>query len=189
MGSKYCRPSGQAPQKLTFGTFYTANGELEQIYKVQSYGMIVWAGMIVGFDHDKTDIFVLQEAFLKRSRIPITSLGPLVALPTTPLFTRMQQEGRLLAEAHLDAVTDKNLPVLHNNGGFTNFCPKHMTLDELLTGYRWLMRKLYAYPAFAKRLQALLDNMGPSGYEAKTFSPTFKEIRTLFKIMCHFTFR
>jgi len=25
--------------------------------------MIVWAGMIVGFDHDKTDIFVLQELF------------------------------------------------------------------------------------------------------------------------------
>src|SRR4029434_573484 len=71
---------------------------LEQIYKVQSYGMIVWAGMIVGFDHDTTDIFVLQEDFFKRSRIPITSLGPLVALPTTPLFTRMQQEGRLLAE-------------------------------------------------------------------------------------------
>ena len=161
---------------------------LEQIYKVQSYGMIVWAGMIVGFDHDTTDIFALQEAFLKSSRIPITSLGPLVALPTTPLFARMQQEGRLVAEANLPAVTDKNLPVLHNNGGFTNFHPKHMTIDELLTGYRWLMRKLYSYPEFAKRLQALLENMGPSGYESKTFSPTFKEIYTLLKIMCHFTF-
>jgi radical SAM superfamily enzyme YgiQ (UPF0313 family) len=161
---------------------------LEQIYKIQSYGIIVWAGMIVGFDHDKTDIFVLQEAFFKSSRIPITSLGPLVALPTTPLFARMQQEGRLLAEAKLHAVTDKNLPVLHNNGGFTNFRPKHMTINELFTGYRWLMRKLYSYPEFSTRLKDLLDNMGPSGYEAKTFSPTFKEIQTLFKIMCHFTF-
>jgi radical SAM superfamily enzyme YgiQ (UPF0313 family) len=161
---------------------------LEQIYKVQSYGMIVWAGMIVGFDHDTTEIFVLQEDFFKSSRIPITSLGPLVALPTTPLFTRMQQEGRLVAEANLHAVTDKNLPVLHNNGGFTNFHPKHMTINELFTGYRWLMRKLYSYPEFSKRLQALLDNMGPSGYESKTFSPNFKEIQTLFKIMWHFTF-
>jgi hypothetical protein len=42
----------------------------------------------------------------------------------------MQQEGRLLAEAHLHAVTDKNLPVLHNNGGFTNFRPKHMTINQ-----------------------------------------------------------
>jgi radical SAM superfamily enzyme YgiQ (UPF0313 family) len=161
---------------------------LEQIYKVQSYGMIVWAGMIVGFDHDTTKIFALQEDFFKRSRIPITSLGPLVALPTTPLFTRMQHEGRLLAEANLHTVTDKNLPVLHNNGGFTNFRPKHMTINELFTGYRWLMRKLYSYPEFSKRLKALLDNMGPSGYESKTFSPNFKEIHTLFKIMCHFTF-
>jgi hypothetical protein len=88
--------------------------------------MIVWAGMIVGFDHDTTKIFVLQEDFFKSSRIPITSLGPLVALPTTPLFARMQQEGRLVAEANLHAVTDKNLPVLHNNGGFTNFRPKHI---------------------------------------------------------------
>jgi radical SAM superfamily enzyme YgiQ (UPF0313 family) len=161
---------------------------LEQIYKVQSYGMIVWAGMIVGFDHDTTNIFALQEAFFKSSRIPITSLGPLVALPTTPLFTRMQQEGRLLAEANLHAVTDKNLPVLHNNGGFTNFHPKHMTINELFTGYRWLMRKLYSYPEFSTRVKELLDTMGPSGYESKTFSPTFKEIHTLLKIMCHFTF-
>src|SRR5215471_17182114 len=29
MGSKYCRPTVQAPQKLNFGTFYTANGELK----------------------------------------------------------------------------------------------------------------------------------------------------------------
>jgi Domain of unknown function (DUF4070) len=50
------------------------------------------------------------------------------------------------------------------------------------------MRKLYSYPEFAKRLKDLLENMGPSGYESKTFSPTFKEIQTLFKIMCHFTF-
>jgi radical SAM superfamily enzyme YgiQ (UPF0313 family) len=161
---------------------------LEQIYKIQSYGIIVWAGMIVGFDHDKTDIFVLQEAFFKRSRIPITSLGPLVALPTTPLFTRMQQEGRLVAEANLHAVTDKNLPVLHNNGGFTNFRPKHMTINELFIGYRWLMRKLYSYPEFSRRLKDLLDNMGASGYESKTFALTFKEIQTLCKILFTFTF-
>ena len=161
---------------------------LEQIYKVQSYGLIVWAGMIVGFDHDTPNIFAVQEAFLKRSRIPITSLGPLVALPTTPLFARMQQEGRLLAEATLHAVTDKNLPVLHNNGGFTNFRPKHMTIHELFTGYRWLLRKLYAYPEFSKRLKDLLENMGPSGYEVKTCSPHFKDLQVLLKILCHFTF-
>jgi hypothetical protein len=28
MGSQYCRPTVQAPQKLNFGTFYTANGEI-----------------------------------------------------------------------------------------------------------------------------------------------------------------
>ena len=50
------------------------------------------------------------------------------------------------------------------------------------------MRKLYSYPEFSKRLKDLLDNMGPSGYEAKTFSPNFKEIQTRFKIMWHFTF-
>jgi len=63
-----------------------------------------------------------------------------------------------------------------------------MTIHELFTGYRWLMRKLYSYPEFSKRLQALLDNMWPSGYESKTFSPNFKEIQTLLKIMWHFTF-
>ena len=31
-----------------------------------------------------------------------------------------------------------------------------------------------------EKSEDLLDNMGPSGYEAKTFSPTFKELQTLF---------
>ena len=34
MGSQYCRPTVQAPQKLNFGTFYTANGELMKLQQL-----------------------------------------------------------------------------------------------------------------------------------------------------------
>jgi hypothetical protein len=37
MGSKYCRPTVQTPQKLNFGAFYKANGEYQVIKKWLSY--------------------------------------------------------------------------------------------------------------------------------------------------------
>src|SRR5713101_4973619 len=44
MGSKYCRPPSQAPQKFTFGTFYTANGEIYR-YQGEYRGLVNYYGM------------------------------------------------------------------------------------------------------------------------------------------------
>ena len=43
VGSKYCRPTVQAPQKLNFGTFYTANGEIRSALNLESRGEITGA--------------------------------------------------------------------------------------------------------------------------------------------------
>jgi radical SAM superfamily enzyme YgiQ (UPF0313 family) len=72
---------------------------LESVRKVQSYGMEVMAGFIVGFDNDPEDIFERQINFIRESAIPLAMVGLLTALPQTQLWRRLQREGRLLTES------------------------------------------------------------------------------------------
>src|SRR5207247_2850172 len=72
---------------------------LESVKKIQSYGMEVMAGFIVGFDNDPADIFERQIDFIRKSAIPLAMVGLLNALPDTQLWRRLEREGRLLGEA------------------------------------------------------------------------------------------
>ncbi len=159
----------------------------DQIRKVQNKGIIVWAGMIVGFDNDTTQVFQAQRDLLNLSNITISSLGPLVALPTTPLHKRLAEENRLLPEEETLASGEN---VLHNNGTFTNFVPMQMTQEELLTGYQWVLKSFYKYSSFALRLNNLILTMGACGCERMTDSHSLKwrEVKILFKVLAFFTF-
>src|SRR5690606_24107919 len=45
---------------------------VESVRRIQSYGIQVQAGMIVGFDADDTDIFEEQLRFIQEARIPVS---------------------------------------------------------------------------------------------------------------------
>ena len=72
---------------------------LESIRFIQSQGLWVTAGFIIGFDSDTESIFELQRDFIERAAIPWAMAGFLQAPPTTPLFDRMLKEDRLLMES------------------------------------------------------------------------------------------
>ena len=72
------------------------DGLLEGIRKVQSYGMEVMGGFIVGFDNDPDNIFDKQIEFIRASAIPLAMVGLLTAAPHTKLWRRLEREGRLL---------------------------------------------------------------------------------------------
>ncbi len=104
---------------------------LGSVEKVQSYGMEVMAGFIVGFDNDPPDIIQRQIAFIQNSGIPLAMAGILTALPNTQLWRRLKKEGRLKGES------------TGNNTDYSlNFFPK---MDEatLVEGYKYLMRYIY----------------------------------------------
>ena len=83
---------------------------LESIHKIQSYGMEVMAGFIVGFDSDPEDIFDLQMKFIRESGIPLAMVGLLTALPDTQLWRRLEKEGRLLDVSYGPGWAPGNLP-------------------------------------------------------------------------------
>ena len=71
---------------------------LNSVRKIQSRGMEVMAGFIVGFDNDPEDIFERQIEFIRDSAIPLAMVGMLNALPDTQLWKRLEREGRLLGD-------------------------------------------------------------------------------------------
>jgi radical SAM superfamily enzyme YgiQ (UPF0313 family) len=120
---------------------------IEQIQRFLEHGIVVMAGMVVGFDSDGPDIFERQYQFAMALPIPIFTLGALVAPNLTPLYTRLQQDNRLLLEKELGGNTPWD----------TNIIPKQMSQPALLTGLRWLGNRLYHPTAFGQRILQFID--------------------------------
>src|SRR5262249_58275629 len=62
---------------------------LESIAELNSHGLEVTAGMIVGLDTDRPDTDEHIISFIDESQIPILTLNLLQALPKTPLWDRL----------------------------------------------------------------------------------------------------
>ncbi len=132
---------------------------LESIRKIQRHNICPWAGMIVGFDQDDHQIFQEQFDFLMEAGIPFTTSGILVAIPTTALYERLEKENRLvLNKEQFRKASEKWCGHGADN---LNFIPKLMTKEELLEGYGWMIRKIYSYENFARRLEICMQNFKP----------------------------
>ncbi len=126
---------------------------LESVHKIQSYGMEVMAGFIVGFDNDPSDIFEQQIKFIGESGIPLAMVGLLNALPGTQLWRRLKREGRLVQESNGDN-TDCSL----------NFVPK-MDAARLVEGYKRILSTIYSPREYYKRALDCLRWIGRDSVE------------------------
>ncbi len=68
---------------------------IDSVRHVQSYGMEVLGGFIVGFDNDPDDIFERQMDFIRESAIPVAMVGLLAAIPDTQLWRASIMRARL----------------------------------------------------------------------------------------------
>jgi radical SAM superfamily enzyme YgiQ (UPF0313 family) len=68
---------------------------LEAVEKVNSYGIEIAAGIIIGLDTDTPETTDAILEFIEASQIPIVTPNLLVALPHTPLYERLQKANRL----------------------------------------------------------------------------------------------
>ncbi len=83
---------------------------LEGIQTINSYGMEVVSGIIMGLDTDKPETADALLAFVDQSRIPLLTINLLQALPKTPLWDRLEREGRLVDDDSRDSNVDFLLP-------------------------------------------------------------------------------
>jgi radical SAM superfamily enzyme YgiQ (UPF0313 family) len=120
----------------------------ESVRKVQSYGMEVMGGFIVGFDNDPEDIFQRQIDFIRESAIPLAMVGLLAAVPTTQLWRRLEREGRLITLDWQGNNTDCAL----------NFIPK-MDSAQLIEGYKRILRTIYSPSEYYDRALVCLERI------------------------------
>jgi radical SAM superfamily enzyme YgiQ (UPF0313 family) len=114
---------------------------LEKVHRIQTAGMEVWCGMIMGFDHDDSTIFDRQIDFIQQARISFSMSGMLWAIPKTPLHERLAEEGRL------------DLSDAPECG--TNVIPLQMTREELRDGYVRVLTTLYDPANYFERTDEL----------------------------------
>ena len=116
---------------------------LTSVRRIYSYGIDILAGFIIGFDSDTRETFEQQRRFIRDSGIQVAMIGLLTALPRTPLWQRLERDGRLLA--HADN-TDNTKPG-------TNVVPKNMSYEAMVQGYMTLYRRLLSDAGIAERVR------------------------------------
>ncbi len=116
---------------------------IDRVHRIQEHGLEVYAGMIVGFDHDDPTVFDRQFEFLRHARIIGAMAGMLSAIPKTPLYDRLEAEGRL----DNDAADDPAIA--------TNVIPLNMTVEEMRDGWVDLMTRLYDPENYFQRFEDL----------------------------------
>ncbi len=127
----------------------TRSDLVEDVHRIQSYGILVKALMIVGFDHDDVAIFDETHAFLQRANVPIATISILQAWPGTPLHARLQRDGRVL-NMELDDLYSLE------SGGLTNILPGGMSRVELFRGYVDLETQHRDWKNFGERMKRLI---------------------------------
>jgi len=116
---------------------------LTSVRRIYAHGIDILAGFIIGFDTDTLSTFEHQLRFIRASGIQVAMVGLLTALPKTPLHERLQKEGRLLAGAAAD-----------NTKVGTNFLPKRMSYEDMVSGYSRFYRRLFSDRLIADRVRS-----------------------------------
>ncbi|HEX2967247.1 MAG TPA: DUF4070 domain-containing protein, partial [Syntrophorhabdaceae bacterium] len=135
------------------------------IRKLQTSGIEVMGGYIVGFDSDDEGIFARQIRFIQESGVVTAMVGILSALPNTRLWHRLREQNRLRLTASGD-----------NTDGSINFVSK-MDRIMLIEGYKTIVKTIYSPRLYYQRISQFLRYHNP--YRTEKIAKG--QIKTLFK--------
>jgi radical SAM superfamily enzyme YgiQ (UPF0313 family) len=108
------------PQNLRTGFA----GYAEAVEQLRAYGLQTWAAFTLGHDHDTPESLRDTLAFAKGSHFAFAAFNILMPYPATPLYRRLEAEGRLLFDGNWWVHPDYRF----NHAAFR---PAHMTPGEL----------------------------------------------------------
>jgi hypothetical protein len=143
---------------------------VERAERFARHGILVGAGIIVGFDADTPAIFEQVLEFAQRTPIPIFTVVPLYGAHGTPLREKMARAGRL----HADVPTATMA---------MNITPAQMSRAQLARGIHWLAKALLEPEAFAQRVRRRIELFPEGGQRATT--PANRAIIVETMLACH----
>jgi radical SAM superfamily enzyme YgiQ (UPF0313 family) len=112
------------------------------IHNIHTHGISVQAGLVFGFDQDTPAVFDDTLRFLEQNGVQNATFNMLTPYPRTPLFARLEREGRILTRDW-----DK-----YNGRTDVVFQPKHMSCEQLQQGFDAVNRRFYSFGSIARRL-------------------------------------
>jgi len=130
--------------KLMKKRFNTMSGGYRQaLQNLRRHRIFVYGTFIFGYEHDTANSFDEAVQFAIDERMYIAAFNHLTPFPGTPLYKRLEAEGRLRYPAWwLDAAYRYNtLP----------FMPKSLTPDQVTAGCVAARRRFYGWPSIVRR--------------------------------------
>jgi len=112
----------------------------EAVTVIQSRGIRVCGCFVLGLDSQTPDVFDAIYKFVEDTAMFEVQITFLTPFPGTPLYDRLRREGRLLEETAWDRCSLFDI----------NFQPRHMTVDQLATGYARLAERVFD-PEFTRQ--------------------------------------
>ena len=100
------------------------------------------AGVVFGFDHDDRSIFRTTVEFFRSAGLDSATVSVLIPFPNTPLFQRLDAEGRILTRDWSK----------YNGKKDVVFQPALMSPRELLMGMEWAARQFYSLGSIVERM-------------------------------------
>jgi radical SAM superfamily enzyme YgiQ (UPF0313 family) len=120
------------------------------------YGIQVNGSFVLGFDHDRPDVFERTVRWIEENRLECATFHILTPYPGTPLFAQMQAEGR---------ITHRNWDLYDT--AHVVFQPLHMSAAELDQGYAWCYDRLFSHRSIWRRRPA--DSRAVLAYLAMSY--------------------
>ncbi len=131
----------------------------ESVQKIQSYGIIILAHMIIGADSDDASVFKKTSDFIADANIVHHLCHPLAAPPGTKMWYDLKRQGRIILTEQ-DEINDK-LDII------SNIIPKQMSRVELFEGLATYWEHVYDPRIFTQRALSFLQGI--------TYKPKVKE--------------
>lgn len=129
------------------------------IERIQSKGITVNGCFIMGLDSHTPDIFPQVLEFANSVGLYEVQITMLTAFPGTPLYNRLYAEKRLIDPQDWNSCTLFDV----------NFLPKHMSPEELRSGFYWLSERLYNREGIRARRKIFFEqargSRGPYGLD------------------------
>ena len=141
------------------------------VKEIRKRGIAVMAGFIAGFDHDDEQSIINMADQLMEIGIDVPFLSIMTPFRGTPIFTKLNEEGRILHDRNWN----------YYNGYNVAFKPKQITEEQLLKAHRALWKKSFS-PLYAfKRIARGLFTLRPGAFLMSFFMNSFYSFKRVRK--------
>ena len=119
---------------------------IDSIKRLHDHGMTMAGAFVFGLDSDDLDVFERTIEFVDKSEIDIVQFTLLTPFPSTPIYDRFSQDGRLVDPQWWLTSAWNHVP----------FQPLRFSREELREKWIWALKETYRLPRVFKRTTRLL---------------------------------